>query len=88
MPGEFIGIRNQGRQFASAAFTGMLIAAGARISMDGRGRWMYNVFIERLWRSLQHEDVYLKDFARRPQDHNVTLRRGLRPQYQASALGA
>src|SRR5262249_14093181 len=50
---------DQGSQFTSAAFTGMLMAAGVRISMDGRGRWMDNVFIERLWRSLKHEDVNL-----------------------------
>src|SRR5262249_33984625 len=40
-----------------------LTAAGVRISMDGRGRWMDNVFIERLWRSLKHEDIYLKGYA-------------------------
>ena len=40
-----------------------LAAAGIRISMDGRGRWMDNVFIERLWRSLKHEDIYLKGYA-------------------------
>jgi putative transposase len=54
---------DQGSQFTSAAFTGALMAAGIRISMDGRGRWMDNVFIERLWRSLKHEDVYLKGYA-------------------------
>ncbi len=54
---------DQGSQFTGAAFTGMLAAAGIRISMDGRGRWMDNVFIERLWRSLKHEDVYLKGYA-------------------------
>jgi putative transposase len=54
---------DQGSQFTSAAFTGALAAAGVRISMDGRGRWMDNVFIERLWRSLKHEDVYLKGYA-------------------------
>ena len=54
---------DQGSQFTSAAFTGVLIAAGMRISMDGRGRWMDNVFIERLWRSLKHEDIYLKGYA-------------------------
>jgi putative transposase len=54
---------DQGSQFTSAAFTGTLAAAGIRISMDGRGRWMDNVFIERLWRSLKHEDVYLKAYA-------------------------
>jgi transposase InsO family protein len=51
---------DQGSQFTSAAFTGVLMGAGVRISMDGRGRWMDNVFIERLWRSRKHEDIYLK----------------------------
>ena len=54
---------DQGSQFTSAAFTGRLAGAGIRISMDGRGRWMDNVFIERLWRSLKYEDVYLKGYA-------------------------
>lgn len=54
---------DQGSQFTSTAFTGTLAAAGVRISMDGLGRWMDNVFIERLWRSLKHEDIYLKGYA-------------------------
>ena len=54
---------DQGSQFTSTAFTGTLAGAGIRISMDGRGRWMDNVFIERLWRSLKHEDVYLKGYS-------------------------
>jgi putative transposase len=54
---------DQGSQFTSGAFTGMLAAAGIRISMDGRGRWIDNVFIERLWRSLKYEDIYLKGYA-------------------------
>jgi putative transposase len=54
---------DQGSQFTSAAFTGALASAGVRISMDGRGRWIDNVFIERLWRSLKHEDIYLKGYA-------------------------
>jgi putative transposase len=41
----------------------VLAAAGIRISMDGRGRWIDNVFIERLWRSLKYEDIYLKGYA-------------------------
>jgi len=53
---------DQGSQFTSAAFTGTLVTAGVRISMDGRGRWMDNVFIERLWRSLKYEDIYLKGY--------------------------
>jgi putative transposase len=54
---------DQGSQFTSADFTGVLIQADVRISMDGRGRWMDNVFIERVWRSLKYEDVYLKGYA-------------------------
>jgi putative transposase len=54
---------DQGSQFTSSDFTGMLTAAGIRISMDGRGRWIDNVFIERLWRSLKYEDIYLKGYA-------------------------
>jgi putative transposase len=54
---------DQGSQFTSDVFTGRLAGAGVKISMDGRGRWMDNVFIERLWRSLKYEDVYLKGYA-------------------------
>ena len=54
---------DQGSQFTSAVFTGTLAGAGIKISMDGRGRWMDNVFIERLWRSLKYEDIYLKGYA-------------------------
>ena len=53
---------DQGSQFTSLAFTGVLQQAGVRISMDGRGRWMDNVFIERLWRSLKYECIYLNAF--------------------------
>jgi putative transposase len=53
---------DQGSQFTSPRFTGVLQEAGVRISMDGRGRWMDNVFIERLWRSLKYECVYLHAF--------------------------
>ncbi|MDP6180196.1 MAG: IS3 family transposase [Desulfatiglandales bacterium] len=53
---------DQGSQFTSIDFTGLLKAHGIRISMDGKGRWMDNVFIERLWRSLKYECVYLKAF--------------------------
>jgi putative transposase len=54
---------DQGAQFTSAAFTGRLQAAGIAISMDGRGRWLDNVFVERLWRSLKYEEVHLKAYA-------------------------
>lgn len=50
---------DQGRQFTSHDFTGELIKNGIQISMDGKGRWLDNVFIERLWRSVKYEEVYL-----------------------------
>jgi putative transposase len=53
---------DQGSQFTSTEFTDVLRTADVRISMDGRGRWMDNVFIERLWRSLKYECVYLHAF--------------------------
>lgn len=53
---------DQGSQFTSDEFTGALSDAGVRISMDGKGRWMDNIFIERLWRSLKYECVYLREF--------------------------
>ncbi len=54
---------DQGVQFTSAAFTGVLVASGVRISMDGKGRYLDNIFIERLWRSLKYEDIYIKAYA-------------------------
>ena len=63
---------DQGGQFTSPRFTGLLQQAGIRISMDGRGRWMDNVFIERLWRSLKYECVYLHAF-----ETGTELRAGL-----------
>ncbi len=53
---------DQGSQFTSDAFTGPLKQHGIRISMDGRGRCLDNVFTERLWRSVKYEEVYLKDY--------------------------
>ena len=53
---------DQGSQFTASAFTSMLEARGVAISMDGRGRAIDNVFIERLWRSVKYEEVYLKDY--------------------------
>jgi putative transposase len=53
---------DQGAQFTSPAFTGRLRAAGVRISMDGRGRALDNVFVERLWRTVKYEDIYLQDY--------------------------
>ena len=51
---------DQGSQFTSEAFTGLLQANGIAISMDGRGAWRDNVFVERLWRSVNYEEVYLR----------------------------
>jgi putative transposase len=63
---------DQGAQFTSADFTGALLKREVRISMDGRGRCLDNVFIERLWRSLKYELIYPGDFA-----DVATLRRAL-----------
>jgi len=53
---------DQGSQFTSEEWTGTLMGWGVRISMDGRGRWMDNVFIERLWRSIKYEEIYLREY--------------------------
>lgn len=58
---------DQGCQFTSEAFTGVLKAHCISISMDGRGRALDNIFVERLWRSVKHEDVYLKGYATMPE---------------------
>jgi len=58
---------DQGSQFTSAEFTGRLQAAGIQISMDGRGRALDNIFVERLWRSVKYEDVYLKGYETLPE---------------------
>jgi putative transposase len=63
---------DQGSQFTSAEWTGRLTELGIRISMDGRRRWMDNVFIERLWRSVKYDDIYIKEYATLP-----ALRSGL-----------
>jgi putative transposase len=54
---------DQGSQFTSAGFTEVLKGRGIRISMDGRGRAADNIFVERLWRSVKYEDIYLKEYA-------------------------
>lgn len=57
---------DQGAQFTSLAFTGQLLEREIRISMDGRGRALDNIFVERLWRTVKYEDIYLKDYANVP----------------------
>ena len=54
---------DQGSQFTSDDFTGILKSHTIKISMDGRGRWIDNVFIERLWRSVKYQDIYLKAYS-------------------------
>ena len=54
---------DQGAQFTSESFTGVLKREGIIISMDGRGRVFDNIFVERLWRSVKYEDVYLQGYA-------------------------
>jgi putative transposase len=63
---------DQGAQFTSEEFTGRVLDAGIRISMDGRGRVTDNIFIERLWRSVKYEEIYLRDYA-----DGIEARRGL-----------
>lgn len=58
---------DQGSQFTSEDFTGVLKANEIQISMDGKGRWVDNVFIERLWRSLKYEEIYLKAYESMPE---------------------
>ncbi len=54
---------DQGSQFTSEAFTGRLNEEGIKISMDGKGRWCDNVFVERIWKSIKYEEVYLHAYA-------------------------
>jgi putative transposase len=63
---------DQGAQFTAQAWTGRLESAGVAVSMDGRGRCLDNVFVERLWRTVKYEDVYLKGYETAP-----ALERGL-----------
>ena len=53
---------DQGSQFTSEAFTGLLLEQGMQISMDGKGRYQDNIFVERLWWSIKYEEVYLKAY--------------------------
>ena len=58
---------DQGSQFTSEVFTNRLRTAGIQISWDSQGRALDNIFVERLWRSIKHEEVYLKDYANVPE---------------------
>ncbi len=60
---------DQGSQFTSAEFTQPLLARGVKISMDGRGRALDNVFVERLWRTVKYEEVYLKSYQSQIEAH-------------------
>jgi len=68
---------DQGSQFTSDAFVGILKSHGINISMDGKGRWMDNVFIERLWWSVKYQDVYLKAYS-----SIAETRKGLRDYFE------
>jgi len=68
---------DQGAQFTSKAFTGLLKDQGVKISMDGKGRWADNVFVERLWRSLKYEEIYLKEYSSAQE-----LRAGLKDYFE------
>lgn len=58
---------DQGVQFTAEAFTGRLVSAGVKVSMDGKGRCLDNVFVERLWRSVKHEELHLKRYGTVPE---------------------
>jgi putative transposase len=68
---------DQGAQYTSEAFTAVLKSHGVTISMDGKGRWVDNVFVERLWRSVKYEDVYLRAY-----ETPAALRMGLTHYFQ------
>ena len=75
---------DQGSQFTSQDFTGVLLKAGIAISMDGKGAWRDNVFVERLWRSIKYEEIYLKAYdtvseARASIGRYLTFYNGRRP---------
>jgi putative transposase len=65
---------DQGVQFTAEAFTSRLERAGVAVSMDGRGRALDNVFVERLWRSVKYEDIYIKDYDSVPELHDGLAR--------------
>jgi putative transposase len=68
---------DQGSQFTDDDFTAPLLAKGVRVSMDGKGRWIDNVFVERLWRSVKYEDIYLHAYAT-PREVTTALTRYFR----------
>jgi len=67
---------DQGSQFTSEDFTEVLKENGIRISMDGKGRWVDNVFVERLWRSVKYENVYLRAY-----ESMAALREGIKDYF-------
>lgn len=67
---------DEGAQFTAQPFIGCLETAGVRVSMDGRGRVMDNIFVARLWRTVKYEDIYLKEYATVP-----SLEDGLRSYF-------
>ena len=80
---------DQGSQFTGEAFCGLLLERGIKVSMDGKGRYLDNIFVERLWRSVKYEEVYLKAYrngseARRGIDAYLDLYNRERPH---QALG-
>ena len=68
---------DQGAQYTSEAFTEVLRSHNIHISMDGKGRWVDNVFVERLWRSVKYEDIYLRAY-----ESPAALRKGLTQYFQ------
>ena len=82
---------DQGSQFTSEAFTGRLKENGIAISMDGKGRWRDNVFVERVWKSIKYEEVYLHAYAsvheaRASLGHYLAFYNSIRPHSSLKAL--
>ena len=80
---------DQGCQFTSAEFTQPLLAAGVKLSMDGKGRCLDNVFVERLWRTVKYEEIYLKSYRSQveAETHLVTFFRFYNQRRPHSSLG-
>ena len=80
---------DQGSQFNSEVFTGLLLEQGIQISMDGKGRYLDNIFVERLWRSLKYEEVYLNAYQNGTEARNriAGLSGLLQPGTSASSFG-
>jgi putative transposase len=79
---------DQGSQFTRPTFTDVLTREGVKISMDGKGRATDNIFVERLWRSLKYEDVYLRDYATLAHAQRTAATSGARESHTHGGLSS